>query len=324
VIEINELTKYYGERRAVGPLSVSIESGEVVGLLGLNGAGKTTTLRMLSSDLLPTSGTMTIDGIDLVDQPERVRPKIGYLPDRPPLYDEMSVREFLHFAGQLRGMKKGLKKRIDEVIEITDLDEYADEPISTLSHGYRQRVGIAQAIVHRPSLLLLDEPISGLDPVQIVEMRNLVRSLRGDHTIVLSSHILSEISETCDRLLVIRDGEIVASGSEADLSAHMSSVYLLEITVRVHEASYREAPGAHVRDIAENLDEVTGVDLLNADEPGEGIATLRVSARADVREELVKELVKGDVGVLRLERSAKELESVFMELTGEEEEEEDE
>lgn len=324
MIEINELTKYYGERRAVGPLSVSIERGEVVGLLGLNGAGKTTTLRMLSSDLLPTSGTMTIDGIDLVDQPERVRPKIGYLPDRPPLYLEMSVREFLTFAAKLRAMKTGIAKRVDEVIDLTDLHEYADEPIDTLSHGYKQRVGIAQAIVHQPALLLLDEPISGLDPVQIVEMRNLIRSLRGEHTTVLSSHILSEISETCDRLLVIRDGEIVASGSEADLSAHMTSVHTFEITVRVTEPSYRDAPGVPAREVAEALDGVSSATLLPADEPGDGIAKLRIAGSGDVREELVKALVQADMGVLRLERSGKELESVFLELTGEEEEEEDE
>lgn len=323
MIEINELTKYYGERRAVGPLSVSIEQGEVVGLLGLNGAGKTTTLRMLSSDLLPTSGTMTVDGIDLVDQPERVRPKIGYLPDKPPLYGEMAVREYLQYAGQLRRMKGAIDKRIDEVIDLTDLHEYADEPIDTLSHGYKQRVGIAQAIVHRPSLLLLDEPISGLDPVQIVEMRNLIRSLRGEHTTVLSSHILSEISETCDRLLVIRDGEIVASGSEADLSAHMTSVHSFEITVRVPEASYRDSAGVAAREIAEEIDSVTAADLLPSDEPGSGIAKLSVSASGDVREELVKALVKADMGVLRLERSARELESVFLELTGEEEEEDE-
>ncbi len=323
MIEINELTKYYGERRAVGPLSVSIERGEVVGLLGLNGAGKTTTLRMLSSDLLPTSGTMTVDGIDLVEQPERVRPKIGYLPDKPPLYNEMRVREYLTFAAQLRGLHKGLAPRVDEVIDLTDLGEYADEPIDTLSHGYKQRVGIAQAIVHRPTLLLLDEPISGLDPVQIVEMRNLIRSLRGEHTTVLSSHILSEISETCDRLLVIRDGEIVASGTEAELSAHMSSVYAFEITVRVPEGSYRDAPGVAAREVVEAIDEVTGAELLPADEPGDGVAKLRVAAAADIRERLVKELVRADMGVLRLERSAKELESVFLALTGEDEDDDE-
>src|SRR5690606_3691244 len=160
----------------------------VVGLLGLNGAGKTTTLRMLSSDLLPTAGRMVIDGVDLAEAPERVQPRIGYLPDRPPLYGEMTVREYLRFAARLRGMTAGVDPRVAEVIGLTDLDAYADERIDTLSHGYRQRVGIAQAIVHKPALLLLDEPISGLDPVQIVEMRALIRSLRGEHTTILSSH----------------------------------------------------------------------------------------------------------------------------------------
>jgi ABC-2 type transport system ATP-binding protein len=324
VIEINELTKYYGERRAVGPLSVSIERGEVVGLLGLNGAGKTTTLRMLSSDLLPTSGTMRVDGVDLVDEPERVRPKIGYLPDRPPLYGEMTVREYLQFAARLRGMPKArIGARLKEVLDITSLDRHADERIDTLSHGYRQRVGIAQAIVHQPSLLLLDEPISGLDPVQIVEMRNLIRSLRGEHTTVLSSHILSEISETCDRLLVIRDGEIVASGSEAQLSAQMSSVYSFEITLVVPEGlaePYRKAtPSVSAREIAEQVAGVASVAVLPADEPGDGVVRLRVSAKEDVRAALCKALVSADVGILRLERSARELESVFLELTGKEE-----
>jgi ABC-2 type transport system ATP-binding protein len=319
VIEINELTKYYGERRAVGPLSVSIQRGEVVGLLGLNGAGKTTTLRMLSSDLLPTSGTMRIDGVDLVDEPERVRPKIGYLPDRPPLYIEMTVREYLQFAARLRGMPSArIAARLDEVLQITSLRKHADERIDTLSHGFRQRVGIAQAIVHQPSLLLLDEPISGLDPVQIVEMRNLIRSLRGEHTTVLSSHILSEISETCDRLLVIRDGQIVASGSEAQLSAQMSSVYTFEITV-LSPPEYRTNPGVAVREIAERVEGITGAVVLPADEPGDGVARLRVSGKHDVRAELCKAFVAANVGILRLERSARELESVFLELTGKEE-----
>ncbi|MCU0694809.1 MAG: ABC transporter ATP-binding protein, partial [Polyangiaceae bacterium] len=218
MIQVEELSKYYGARKAVGPLSFRIDKGEVVGLLGLNGAGKTTTLRMLATDLLPTSGRMVVDGIDLAARPEAIQARIGYLPDRPPLYGDMTVREYLRFAARLRAMPmQGLDKRIQEVIETTDLKGWTDERIETLSHGYRQRVGIAQAIVHRPALLLLDEPISGLDPVQIAEMRALIRSLRGEHTTLLSSHILSEISQTCDRLLVIRDGMIVASGTEEEL-----------------------------------------------------------------------------------------------------------
>lgn len=317
MIEISELTKYYGTRKAVGPLSFTIDKGEVVGLLGLNGAGKTTTLRMLSSDLLPTSGQMLVDGMDLAEVPEKVRPRIGYLPDKPPLYGEMTVREYLVFAGQLRGMKGTLDKRVNEVIETTDLGEYADEPIDTLSHGYRQRVGIAQAIVHKPALLLLDEPISGLDPVQIVEMRSLIHSLKGDHTIVLSSHILSEISETCDRLLVIRGGEIVASGSEQELSAQMAAIRSFRVTLRA-PSGYRDMPFDGVRRLLEEIDGVQKVSPAEAP-PGEsGVVAVNVSATLDVREIAVKRLVEANFGIVGLERTGKELERVFLQLTGKE------
>jgi ABC-2 type transport system ATP-binding protein len=222
VIEITDLHKYYGERRAIGPLSCSIAAGEVVGLLGLNGAGKTTTLRILACDLLPSSGSVTVDGIDVVERPHEVRSRIGYLPDTPPLYPEMTVRAYLHFAARLRGMSRAdAERRVPEVEELTELGDVANDPIASLSHGFKQRVGIAQAIVHRPRLLVLDEPITGLDPVQIVEMRELLRSLKGDHTILLSSHILSEISETCDRILVIKDGQIAAAGTETELTSKL-------------------------------------------------------------------------------------------------------
>jgi len=321
LIEIHELTKYFGETKAVGPLTFSIDKGEVVGLLGLNGAGKTTTLRMLSSDLLPTSGSMRVDGVDLVEDPEKIQSKIGYLPDRPPVYDEMQVLEYLHFAAKLRGMVPAkIQKRIAEVIETTDLGDHQHDRIGTLSHGFKQRVGIAQAIVHEPGLLLLDEPISGLDPVQIVEMRELIRSLRGDHTTVLSSHILSEISETCDRLLVIRDGEIVASGSEAELGSQMAT-RSIEVLVRVLHAAGRDEPEGSDFDVAaEVVRDIAGVAAVSEidDEDAEvGLTRLRVQATSDVREELCRTLVNADIGVLALERSGKELESVFLELTGE-------
>ena len=328
MIEIEQLTKYYGERKAVGPLSFTIDKGEVVGLLGLNGAGKTTTLRMLSSDLLPTSGQMRVDGVDLVQAPEKVRQKIGYLPDRPPLYGEMTVREYLRFAAKLKGTKGHVDKRVDEVIELTDAGEYADARIDTLSHGYRQRVGIAQAIVHKPKLLLLDEPISGLDPVQIVEMRALIRSLRGEHTTVVSSHILSEISETCDRVLVIRDGEIVAAGTEEELRERMgegdalplgptgakakrSALRRVTLVVRLPEDGDTKALQGLVEGV-EGVAEATQTEAL-----GEGKNTVAVAivSRTDVREALVGAVVTAGFGLLALERDSKELESVFLELT---------
>lgn len=310
MIEINELYKYYGERKAIGPLSFDIETGSIVGLLGLNGAGKTTTLRILACDLLPSSGSVRVDGIDVVDRPHEVRSRIGYLPDTPPLYGEMTVRGYLHFAARLRGMSRAdAERRVPEVEELTQLAYVAGDPITSLSHGYKQRVGIAQAIVHKPRLLVLDEPISGLDPVQIVEMRELLKSLRGEHTILLSSHILSEISETCDRILVIRDGEIGASGTEAELSAKLLRGASVEITVRGDAEKARQALSA--------VEAVTVAEVLpTASEPGEGIHSLRVEAARDVRDELCRALVGAGLGVLTIQRGERELESVFLQLAG--------
>jgi ABC-2 type transport system ATP-binding protein len=313
VIEINDLYKYYGERRAIGPLSFSIEAGEIVGLLGLNGAGKTTTLRILTCDLLPSSGSVRVDGIDVVDHPHEVRSRIGYLPDTPPLYDEMSVHDYLRFAAKLRGLSgEDVEKRVAEVEELTQLDGVSGDRIASLSHGYKQRVGIAQAIVHRPRLLVLDEPISGLDPVQIVEMRELLKSLRGEHTILLSSHILSEISETCDRILVIRDGEIGASGTEAELSAKLLRGVRAEVTVRGEGDDVAD----RARQAIERVDGVGAIEPIPATEPGEGIASLRVEADRDVRVAVAKALVEAGLGVLSMSRSERELESVFLKLAG--------
>ncbi|MBI4699866.1 MAG: ABC transporter ATP-binding protein [Deltaproteobacteria bacterium] len=315
MIEIKDLTKYYGERKAVGPLCVSIAAGEIVGLLGLNGAGKTTTLRLLASDLLPTSGTLLVGGVDLVEEPEKVRPRIGFLPERPPLYDEMDVREFLGFAARLRGVPgRAIPGRVDEVIETTKLGSEAGTRIGALSHGYRQRVGIGQAIVHRPQLLLLDEPIAGLDPVQIAEMRALIRSLGGEHTILLSSHILSEISETCDRLLVIRDGEIVASGSEAELATMLRGGLAVTLVLRA-PAGRAEDGVAAVQKLVAALEAVTRVEPLG-DGPREGALLMRVQMERDVREHVCRAVVEGGFGVLEMTRSERELESVFMQLTG--------
>jgi len=242
VIEIQELYKYYGDQRAVGPLTTSIERGEIIGLLGLNGAGKTTTLRILACDLLPTSGSVRVAGVDVVERPDEVKAKVGYLPDRPPLYEDLSVSDYLTFAARIRGVPSGqTQKLVAEAVELTELGDVSKKIIGSLSHGFRQRVGIAQAIVHAPELVVLDEPISGLDPVQIVEMRELVKNLKGEHTVVLSSHILSEISETCDRILVINAGKIEWSGTETELSVALRQGSRIAITVRVAGASEEAA-----------------------------------------------------------------------------------
>jgi ABC-2 type transport system ATP-binding protein len=309
VIEIQELHKYYGDRRAIGPLSIQIEEGEIVGLLGLNGAGKTTTLRVLACDLLPTSGTVKIGGFDVVAQPDEVRARVGYLPDRPPLYDDMSVDEYLSFAARLRRVPgSDVSRRVSDVVEQTELGAVRSQMVGTLSHGFRQRVGIAQAIVHRPKFVVLDEPISGLDPVQIVEMRELLRSLRGEHTVIVSSHILSEISETCDRLLVIEEGRISWEGTEKKLFSELGQGMQVEVTAR-------GTTPERVTEIVRAVPGVQGVELVSASEPGEAIVTAQVTASTDVRDAVCRALVKADISVLELVRR-QGLESMVLKLLG--------
>lgn len=307
MIEVQELYKYYGEKRALGPVEASIEKGEVIGLLGLNGAGKTTTLRILACDLLPTSGSVTVGGCDVVERPDEVRAKVGYLPDTPPLYDEMSVGEFLGYAARLRGVARSdVQRKVDRALEQTELGQVRNQLIATLSHGYRQRVGIAQAIVHEPELVVLDEPISGLDPAQIVEMRRLVRSLRGERTVLVSSHILGEISETCDRILVIRDGRIVAAGTEGELVAQEQGQGV-DLLVRGADVFDR------VREVVSAVDADARVDGLPSAEPE--VSAFRVLSNADRRAELSRALVGAGLDLLGLSRAARDLESVFLELS---------
>ena len=307
MIEVQDLYKYYGEKRALGPVEASIDKGEVIGLLGLNGAGKTTTLRILACDLLPTSGTVTVGGCDVVERPDEVRAKVGYLPDRPPLYDEMSVAEYLVYAARLRRVGRGeVHRKVDRAIEQTELGRVRNQLIATLSHGYRQRVGIAQAIVHEPELVVLDEPISGLDPAQIVEMRRLVRSLRGERTVLVSSHILGEISETCDRILVIRDGRIVAAGTEDELVAKEQG-HRVDVLVRGADVVDR------LREVIAAVDGDSRIEALPSAEPE--VVALRVLSSTDRRAELSRAVVGAGLDLVGVSRSARDLESVFLELS---------
>jgi ABC-2 type transport system ATP-binding protein len=316
VIEIQDLQKYYGEQRAVGPLSATIADGEIVGLLGLNGAGKTTTLRVLACDLLPTSGRVLVGGFDVVEHPHEVRGKVGYLPDRPPLYDDMTVSEYLGYAARLRRVASAaVGRRVGEVLGLCELGDVRNELIGTLSHGYRQRLGIAQAIVHQPAFVVLDEPISGLDPLQIVEMRSLVRGLRGEHTVVLSSHILHEISETCDRILVIQDGASRWSGNEAELASQLGQGMRVRLTVRDPGAT-TEAAAERARRLVAGLAGIRSVEALAPTENGEGLATLEVLSETDVRDALCRAVVNDGLGLLEVSRQ-RDLETTFRALLGE-------
>jgi ABC-2 type transport system ATP-binding protein len=303
MIEVEGLTKYYGEHAAIRDLSFTINKGEVIGFLGLNGAGKTTALKVLGCVLLPTAGEVTVDGIDIARDPHAVRRRIGFLPDTPPLYGEMTVGRYLGFAAELRGVPRADAPRaVAEAEEKTATREVHDQLISSLSHGYRQRVGVAQALVHKPKLLILDEPTSGLDPVQIVEMRKLIRNLRGEHTVLLSSHILSEISQTCDRLLVIDEGKLVAQGTESELSKGSGAAIDIEVATGSDKAKSAIAA----------VDGVKSVEVVRTDSQG---AQLRVHAAPELRPAIVRALVQAGVDVLRVDRGASQLESVFMQLT---------
>ena len=306
MLQVSGLTKYYGLSRAIYDLSFEIEKGQIAGFLGLNGAGKTTALKILAGFLLPTSGSVSIDGVDLIDHPEGIRGRIGFLPEEPPLYDEMTVRGYLRYLARLRGVTTSdFPRRLEEVVDRTGLAEVVQAQIGTLSLGYRRRVGIAQSIIHDPSLVLLDEPISGLDPVQIVEMRRLIRDLAGDHTILISSHILSEVEETCDTLLVLADGELVARGTEADLLGRFQASLSVRATV--------VGPPVEVAGLLTGLDVVASVETLRE---GEDDSLFQLQMVRDEPEAVAAAIVQGGFGLRRLESAHNELEGIFLQATG--------
>jgi ABC-2 type transport system ATP-binding protein len=255
--------------------------------------------------LLPTAGQVSIDGFDVVRSPHEIRKRIGFLPDTPPVYGEMTVGSYLAFVARLRKVAGSeVAKRVAEVEEETGLSAVHEQPIAELSHGYRQRVGVAQALVHRPSLLILDEPTSGLDPVQTVEMRELIRRLKGQQTVLVSSHILSEISQICDRLLVIQSGELVAQGSEEELARRLGGGGAIEVEVR----------GPAQRAVAA-LSGLPGVGEVTVASELEGTSRLKIAASQELRPELVRALVKANLDLLRIDRSVEKLESIFLRLT---------
>lgn len=311
MIEVSNLTKYYGGRRALGPVSFEIDKGETVGFLGLNGAGKTTALRVLACDLRPTAGTVSVGGIDALSNPHEVRRRIGFLPENPPLYVDMSVQGYLGFAAELRGVPASERTaRVGDALALTDLREVAEDPIGTLSHGYRQRVGVAQAIVHKPALVILDEPTRGLDPRQIVEMRKLIHELKDKHTVLLSSHVLSEVSQTCDRLLVLGGGQILGAGTESELAAVQDVTFSVQITVRIPDGKTGE-PGAL---ISEALAKVEGKSGVTAPVPHDGGWQVAISSTRDQRADISRAIVTAGLDLLRLDAARVGLENTFLRM----------
>lgn len=307
MIEVQSLTRYYGTRRAVDDVSFSIASNEVVGLLGLNGAGKSTTLKVLVGLLTPSRGTVRIDGVELGEAPVSFRGRIGYLPDEPPLYKEMTVEGYLRFVAQLRGMTAdAFQARLGGVLQKTQLVGFERRVIAELSHGYKQRVGIAQAIIHAPKLVVLDEPISGLDPVQIVEMRKVIRGLSTESTVLLSSHNLPEIHQTCDRILVLHRGRLVEQGTEHQIAGRLKTGLHLELTLTGDAGPLAQRLGAHPQVERHTITPRDG-----------GQIEARVALRADCREALVAELVGAGFGIRRVDDARGELEEIFLDLTKE-------
>ncbi len=304
MIEVKGLTRYYGSFAAVSDASFEIEEREIVGFLGLNGAGKSTMLRVLAGLQMPSAGTVRVGGIDATAAPDALRRRIGFLPEDPPLYREMRVVEFLRWVGQVKGCSRAeVEVELPKVMDTCRLSDSAHKVIGELSHGYRKRVGIAQAIIHRPQVVILDEPISGLDPRQIVEMRGVVRALKSFATVLISSHILSEIAQTVDRILVIHRGRIVAEGTEQQLSGSLGDGTRLAVVVRGKLGACEELLGTS--------ELVDGYELTEAGE----LVTANVTLRGDSREAFVKQLVSAGLGVRQVQDSMGELEQIFLELT---------
>ena len=312
MIEADHLTKFYGEYPAITDVSFSVAKGEVMGFLGPNAAGKTTTMRILTGFMPPSSGTARIAGYDVVTDSLEARRRVGYLPETVPLYTDLTVKGYLQFMGGIRGMSsKALKRRTGEVIEICRLEQYHNTLIGKLSKGFRQRVGIAQAIIHEPDVLVMDEPTIGIDPIQVVETRQLIKDLGGEHTIILSTHILPEVTMICERVIIIHEGEVVAIDRPQALGERLEGNERVRLRVR--------GPG---KDVTTALRKVAGVqDVTYSEETDEaGVEYTIIGRRTDeLRTELARAVVEGGWGLLSLEAISMSLEEIFLRLTTTEE-----
>ena len=309
MIELKNITKYYGDFPAVTDISFKIEKGEIVGLLGPNGAGKSTTMKMITGFMPPTSGELTVGGNDIVSQSIEARRKIGYLPETVPLYTDMTVYSYIEYMGMLRGLsKKNIKSKVDNVIEICKLEDYRNSLISKLSKGFRQRVGISQAIIHETEVLVLDEPTIGIDPNQVVETRQLIKNLSGEHTLILSSHILPEVSSICERVLIIHEGEIAASDTIENLSSLMSGKNKIE-------ADIIGSPQAIVTEL-EKINDVKSVQFsINKSSSEFSTFSIESEINSDIRSEIAKIIINNDWGLIRLQSMGMSLEDIFLQIT---------
>lgn len=310
MIEVKNLVKKYGDHTAVDHLSFQIEKGKIYGFLGPNGAGKSTTMNMITGYIASTEGTVSIDGYDILEEPEKAKKCIGYLPEQPPLYFDMTVLEYMKFAADLKKIPKDKKKAmIEEVMDMVKITDMKNRLIKNLSKGYRQRVGLAQAILGYPEVIILDEPTVGLDPKQIIEIRDLIKSLKKKHTVILSSHILSEVSAVCDYVLIISHGKLVASDTPDNLSKLAAGANNINLLAKGEKDNIRqhllEIPG--VKEIT--IDKKTGVEGWNI--------TVSTEENRDIREEIFYKMAENYCPILEMQSRKVSLEEIFLELTEE-------
>ncbi|MDP8924321.1 MAG: ABC transporter ATP-binding protein [Chloroflexota bacterium] len=311
MIDVQHVTKDYATHRAVTDVTFKVDKGEVLGFLGPNGAGKTTTMRIITGYMPPTSGTVTVAGFDVFKQSVEARRRIGYLPESVPLYPEMSVGGYLDFMAKLKGVpRKERKAQVGRVMEATRTDDRADQLIGKLSRGYRQRVGLAQALLGAPDVLVLDEPTVGLDPRQITEVRQLIKGFGAEHTVILSTHILPEVSMICSRVLIVDGGQVIAEDTPENLTRRLRGGEAIQLEVR--------GPRAAVAAALKSVPRVTAVQVDGA--PRDGVAVYNVACElgADPREELARAIVDGGFGLLELRQAGMSLEDVFLKLITEE------
>jgi len=314
VIEVENLTKKYGSHVAVDNLSFRVERGMIYGFLGPNGAGKSTTMNMMTGYIAATSGTVKINGYDILKNPEQAKKSIGYLPELPPVYPDMTVYEYLRFVVELKKVKKNERQvQIEDVMKQTQIEDVKGRLIKNLSKGYKQRVGLAQAIIGYPEVIILDEPTVGLDPKQIIEIRELIRELAKKHTIILSSHILSEVSAVCDHIMIISKGKLVASDTPEGLMTLLKGGRQMKLSVLGEQSK--------VEELLRSMESVKDFSMQPPRAEGMVSVNIRTEDTEDIRVELFHRLAAADMPIMELSLSEKSLEDVFLELTGEEDKE---
>ena len=307
MVEVKHLTKCYGDIKAVDDISFTVETGEVLGFLGPNGAGKSTTMNMITGYISSTSGTVTIDGSEILDNPKETKKKIGYLPEIPPLYVDMTVRKYLEFMFDLKKVKLPKKEHIEEVMRLVRISEQSERIIKNLSKGYRQRVGFAQALLGNPPVLILDEPTVGLDPKQIIEIRKLIKSLGKKHTVIFSSHVLSEISATCDRIIVISNGKIVADAKTEELSTAVSGEEKLSLEI--------EGASADIISAIKKIPAVIRANKVKTMRDNTAKYMVEYEKGVDIRRDVFSAMARIDCPILDMQSGNETLEDMFLKLT---------